>query len=280
LPNVNALSTGFSAPDREAVQSLLGKAFGDFRTHLDLLQESNDPEVVHQARVSWRRFKSAMHLFKPLLQKDGIPANDALQPMLKALSRLRDLDVARFQTLPKLSSAYLEGALAHTQEWERVTRVFASADRQQRLALRAVLREPVIQGTLKDISQWIAKLASHSELFVARDHADGALRSWARHRVRQMHRRMRKAKANADTAPSQHRVRILAKHVRYSIEMLRDVLPHKTAEKWHLEAINLQTRIGQTRDVVRANALARELELPSDIAERLQSIASSPTGHE
>jgi len=62
--------------------------------------------------------------------------------------------------------------------------------------------------------------------------------------------------------------------------MLRDVLPHKTAEKWHLEAINLQTRIGQTRDMVRANALARELELPSDIAERLQSISSSPTGHE
>lgn len=277
MPNANALSTGFSAPDRAAVQSLLGEAFRHFRTHLALLPKSSDPEMVHQARVGWRRFKSAMHLFKPLLQKDSIPAHAALKPMLKSLSRLRDLDVARFQTLPNLSRACLKETPMPAQDWRRLTRTFADADRQQRRAFRAELQMPDVQDTLNAVSQWIAELASHENLFVPRGNANGALHSWARRRVRQMHKTMRNARVHADTVQSQHRVRILAKRLRYSIEMLRDFLPHKAAEKWHLEAIELQTRIGQTRDMVRANALARELKVPPGIAERLQSKADTLT---
>jgi hypothetical protein len=59
--------------------------------------------------------------------------------------------------------------------------------------------------------------------------------------------------------------------------MLRDVLPHKLAREWHLEASELQTRIGQTRDLMRAASLALELKVPQSITVRLQSIANMQT---
>lgn len=274
MPNANALSTESSAPDWDAAQSILSDAFGHFRANLDLLQKSNDPEVVHQARVGWRRFKSAVHLFKPLLQKDGIPANATLQPVLKTLSRLRDLDVARFQTLPELSSVYMDGTAPRAREWERLRRIFADADRKQRLAILANLQDPDVQSTLENTSQWIAGLVSCGALSVSRGVANGEFRSWAKHRIRQMHKKLKVTKINSDTAQSQHRTRILAKRLRYSIEALSDVLPRKMARDWYLEASELQTRIGRTRDILRASTLAVELKVPKDIAQHLKDIAS------
>jgi CHAD domain-containing protein len=93
-----------------------------------------------------------------------------------------------------------------------------------------------------------------------------------------MHKDLRLATASANTAKRQHRTRILAKHLRYSIEMLRDVLPRKHAEKWYLEASNLQSRLGRTRDLLRASTLAEELQVSSAIAEHLQSIVNDRTG--
>jgi CHAD domain-containing protein len=256
-----------------AAQTLLGATFARFCTNLGRLRTSNAPDVVHQTRVDWRRFKSAMRLFKPILVKKHIPATAALQPMLKSLGRLRDLDVARYQTLPALAEAAL--ATDHTQEqaWRRITQTFARADRLQRKAARAALLEPEVARALADISQWIADMPTRDALFCAHDIGAADLRAWAKHRIAQLRKELSRAKQSADTEKHQHRIRICAKTLRYSIEMLEPALPHKQVKEWHREATQLQCGIGRGRDLVRAVSLTDELHLPSDLTEILRGIA-------
>lgn len=231
--------------------------------------------MVHVARVCWRRFKSALRLFKPLLHRAHLPAIEGLRPLLTALGRLRDLDVASYQTLPSLFDDHKDFPAVYQQEWARLIHSFVREDRQQRRAVRAVLQDPVVQRTLAAISQWLAELELRDEFFTSPKAAAGKLRPWAKRRVRQLHQRLSDAHKRAETAQSQHRTRILAKQLRYNIDMLHDVLPRKMTKDWYLQATNLQSRIGRTRDLLRASALARELNVPRDIAERLQYIISS-----
>jgi CHAD domain-containing protein len=85
---------------------MLREAFSQFETNLMVLRKSDDPEVVHQARVGWRRFRSALRLFKPALTDKARPLSLALPSLLNLLSELRDLDVAWHDTLPPLQEAY------------------------------------------------------------------------------------------------------------------------------------------------------------------------------
>jgi CHAD domain-containing protein len=254
---------------------MLADSFKSFLSNLVLLRTSNSPEVVHAARVCWRRFKSGMRLFLPVFHPHDLPPLEDLKPLLTSLSRLRDLDVARFQTLPGLSHACKTEFAVRDQDWNRLMLVFVQEDRRQRRLIRAVLLDPGIQNTLTEISQWLDDLKSRDELFASRKVARNELGAWAECRVRQLHKRLDDLSKRPETAKRQHQVRILAKQLRYNIDMLREVLPRKMTKKWYLRAADLQASIGKTRDILRAGTLAGEINVPSDIANRLQYITSN-----
>ena len=213
-----------------------------------------------------------MRLFKPILVKKHIPATSALKPMLKSLGRLRDLDVARYQTLPTLAEAFLATNRTLEPEWTRMTQIFARADRLQRKATRTALLEPEVDRALADISQWIADMSTCDTLFCQPRIGTADLRAWAQHRIAQLRKELSRAKQSADTEQHQHRTRICAKTLRYSIEMLEPALPHKQAKDWHREATQLQSGIGRGRDLVRAVTLAQELGVPTNVVQRLRSM--------
>uniref|UniRef100_UPI000C323B46 CYTH and CHAD domain-containing protein n=1 Tax=Macromonas nakdongensis TaxID=1843082 RepID=UPI000C323B46 len=73
--------------------------------NLEGLLLHDDPELVHQARVAWRRWRSVTRLLRPWLPP--APDTTALRPLLDQLGALRDLDVARHDTLPAWGQAYL-----------------------------------------------------------------------------------------------------------------------------------------------------------------------------
>ena len=80
-------------------------------------QGSDAPEVVHQARVGWRRLRSLARLFAPACAARPAPAAAALAPLLQSLGHLRDLDVARTQTLPALAAHYAQGGARQAAAW-------------------------------------------------------------------------------------------------------------------------------------------------------------------
>lgn len=71
----------------DTARAVLREMFGHFTCNLVALRQSDGPEVVHQARVAWRRFRSARRLFKPVLVGADMPSFEPLDPLLAKRTR-------------------------------------------------------------------------------------------------------------------------------------------------------------------------------------------------
>jgi len=266
------LTSKMTLPD--AAQRVLSEMFGQFTSNLNTLYSSDDPEVVHQARVGWRRFKSAWRLFRPLLAADGAPSPEPLQPLLSFVGELRDLDVARSETLPPLCDAYAAGNAQRLQKWQALMQNLEQAAKLQRKSVRYALETPAVGTTLLAITQWLEELPAQNRPGDDRPELEISLRRWARHGIVRLHKKMNLAYKDASAHPdSQHRARILSKRLRYGIEALRAVLPKQHTQRWLPRSTKLQTRIGASRDVLQAGALASKLEADPGLAEFLRGVA-------
>ena len=259
----------------EAARLVLREMFSQFTSNLMALYTSDDPEVVHQARVGWRRFRSAARLFKAAFATDPPPPWQALRPLLEALGELRDLDVACTETLPALAGAYGGGDAAREQAWQEWVATVARAAGVQRQAVRTALEQPIVGAALIAGTQWLEGVPVPGEPAgtLAQPPEEVPLRRWARHRLRRMRRRLQAAAKRADDAESRHRVRILAKRMRYAVEALGTLLPERRARRWHEQAAHMQASIGAARDVVQAGAIASRLGADREILAFLRGVA-------
>lgn len=260
-----ALNLLLSLP--EAASLILGEMFDQFTANLSLVLHSDDPEAVHQARVGWRRFRSALRLFKPVLAADALPALPDLPPLLQWLGELRDLDVANSETLPPLAMAYIAGNAQRAGAWQQMTETLQQAAISRRNAVREGLKQPAMGAGLLLVRQWLAGLSAISLP------ADASLQRWARRRVIRQHKQLKNAMADMGDLEQQHRVRILSKRMRYSIEALRSLLPVQRTEVWYQQAVALQTSLGSTRDVIQAGLLAEKWGANAGLAEFLRGVA-------
>ena len=267
-----ALAAGMTLP--LAAQLVLREMFCQFTSNLALLAQSDDPEVLHQARVGWRRFKSAVRLFKPALAADLLPDWQALQPLLAFIGQLRDIDVAQTETLPSLADAYRAGNAQRAQKWQAMLHSLSGAARRKRKAIAHALEVPAVGATLLGITQWLEDLPRQQG---PADHEAGEhrrpLRRWARQRVERLHRNMLRALADTAHPESLHRARILAKRLRYAIEALQPLLPRRHTQRWLAKAKKLQADIGSTRDLQQAGVLAARLKIDPGLAEFLRGVA-------
>jgi inorganic triphosphatase YgiF len=271
------LSSKLSLP--EAARCVLLEMFCQFTTNLNLMLSSDDPEVVHQARVGWRRFRSAWRLFKPVFAQGELPSWQALRVMLDLLGELRDLDVARIDTLPPLADTYTTGDEQRTAAWRAMNQTLIYAAQLQRTALRHALQEPAVGVSLLAITHWLESAPALTALNEAGLIQDETLRQWAKRRVTRLHKKFKLALKDANTtnatadANIQHRARILAKQMRYGIEAMDSLLPKKRSQRWLEQAIDLQTRIGASRDVVQAGVLVARLDVDRELMAFLRGVA-------
>ena len=143
-----------------AAGRVLGEMFGQFSTNLNALCRSDHPELLHQARVGWRRFKSGLRLFKSSLAADAIPSWQALQPLLGLMGALRDLDVALHDTLPPLAKAYTAGDARRVAAWEAMTKDLLQAATLQRQSVRYALQVPTVGAALLATAEWLESLSA------------------------------------------------------------------------------------------------------------------------
>lgn len=262
---------------RAMVRPVLGEMFAQFLANLNAARHSDAPELVHQARVGWRRFRGALRLFKPVVPVQTLPSWQGLQPLLTALGELRDLDVASTQTLPALKGAFVAGVAERAQPWQAVEQVFAQAAQQQRQAVRTALQAPCVGADLLAITLWLDAL-SRPEVWVdCPDFPEKAVRQWVRQRIKRLHAQWAKALRDTTHAESQHRARILAKRLRYNIEALSPLLPTR-AQRWLREASELQVGVGASRDFLQAGVLAGRLSVDRGVAEFLRGYAAGRAG--
>jgi inorganic triphosphatase YgiF len=266
-----ALTPEMSVP--EAAASTLREVFNHFNANLHTLLTSDDPEVVHQARVGWRRLKTALSLFKktPLVQT--VPPLQALKPLLKELGRLRDLEVANLQTLPMLANSYVGGSPKRKAHWHALQSALAQAAADQLQLVRDSLHDPATGVTLLALTEW---LESKHNVDAARGiavHKQTPLRPWALQRMERLRQQLKITLKKAPSPDNLHRARILAKRLRYAVDALRPVLPKRRARQWHRQSAQLQSAIGAERDLRQAIVIAKRLKAHSTMLKFLRAVA-------
>jgi CHAD domain-containing protein len=257
----------------QATQRVLREMFCQFTTNLGLLCSSDNSEVVHQARVGWRRFKSALRLFKMALANHVMPSWQALQPLLILLGEVRNFDVACTETLPPLGAAYAAPDARRARDWQRMELALIQACSDQRELARAALLQPGVGASLLEITQWLEELST----LVAPDpvafELKEPLRTWAKRRIKRLHDQLQLALLDSGDPDRLHRARIIAKRMRYSIEALQPLLPKKRSQRWHEQATELQLGIGAARDMGVAIALVDQLDLNPGLLDFLRGVA-------
>ena len=260
-----------------AAQTVLLEMFSQFITNVNTLRTSSEPEVVHQARVGWRRLKSAMRLCKPLLTDQPPPALDSLQPLLSCLGEWRNTGVALNETLPPLTNAYTAGDEPRTQTWNNVMQALQDAATLQGKAVRYALQAPAVGATLLTMTEWLENLHPHPRLAALDAGSERhlpPLKRWAHKRIKQLHQQLQRARRDSHTLEDQHRVRLLAKRLRYAIEALEPLLASRVTKRWLPLAQQLQTDMGATRDLAQCIELVRALDSDRALVEFLRGVAA------
>ena len=143
----------------------------------------------------------------------------------------------------------------------------------QRSLVRSELARPAVVATLLALTEWVDGLSG-----VKQDEAFATvpLQRWARQRLADWHVRFKaafKASRHGANPEQQHRVRILAKRLRYGVDALGFLLPAQRSRRWRQQAAEVQTKLGATRDLLQARALAANVAAEDDILEFLRGLA-------
>jgi inorganic triphosphatase YgiF len=259
-----------------AAQRTMGEMFDQFTRNLAGLCHADHPELVHQARVAWRRWRSATRLFAPWLKT--LPPREGLRPLLQALGQLRDLDVTLHDTLPLWLPAYVGNDAAREQQADTAQLALAQAADAHRAQVRQWLERPATGAALLELAAWLHDLEVDGTASASEDQREADVR-WARRRLNKLQHRLERSLAVCESMPDDevqwHQARLLAKRTRYSLEALQTLLPARKGRRWLREATRVQTRIGADRDLLQASALVHALGLAEGLAEFLRGVAAA-----
>jgi len=245
VPPTKAAARGFIAAleadmaSSVALRAIVAHGLDVMLANTAALRDVHAPEYVHQARVALRRMRSAVRL----LDRKHEDFLEALALELRWAARLlgaaRDWDVLVTQTLPELFATApreLRGELKATLARAQAKRDAARADvlgalgtaRFARLALRLqawTLTSPPKGRTLKRLAPRALGKA-HRRLFDA-------------------------AQFFVALSPERrHRVRILAKRLRYALDVMAVALPREATERYVAALAELQDILGELNDRV------------------------------
>lgn len=252
--------------------TVLRESFLQFTANLYTLRSSDAPEVLHQARVGWRRFKSNLKLFRKLIDDSTLPSLAPLKPLLRRLTELRDLEVAATEVFPVYADAYQTGDAQRTQQWSHLEEALRRAIAEQREGLRTILMDPAIGCTLVQMLRWLETGVFDTGLRPDA-HKQRGVNQWASKRMAHLAELLKSLPKRSRDVLVQHRRRILAKRLRYGVEVLQPLLPRKHARRWLESAMRFQNRIGVERDLVQAIATAQRLDAAQGLIQFLRGVA-------
>lgn len=264
------LDSGSSLADMPG--RLVRSALWQMYANLLLSTESDEAELVHQARIGWRRLRSSCRLLRAMDDLPAPPPVEPLHALIDQLRELRDVDVAGYEILPRLGALTPGGIAADDQEWRRLCAALEAEARAHRAVLRRLLVNSAVGEALWELVLWLLQLRDLGQRVPAHTRDGELLAQWARHHVGRIHRAFRRAQVRCRDAETRHRARIWAKRLRYASEDFGNLLPD-TAKKWRKKASLLQSRLGEQRDLQTAAALA-ERHGAARIASRIRQLAA------
>jgi CHAD domain-containing protein len=231
---------------------------------LDPAVRRDEPDSVHQMRITTRRLRATLQAFPMVLS--GMPTAH-LRAELKWLGRVlgeaRDAEVLdeHFQT--ELADTPVELVLGPAKA--RVTAHFAPRQAAARSAVLEALGSARYFGLLDELDRVLDRLSRTAS---ATGPADEILPGAIAHAYRRTRRRMRRA---GRTPPggardvALHEARKAAKRARYAAEAVRPAFGKK-ARRFTKRMKAIQSVLGDHQDAVTAAAVAREIGVSAHLA--------------
>ena len=243
----------------DALRAVLRHGLAIVVTNADALRGGAAGEHLHQARVALRRMRSALRLFDP--DSGDLPPDlrQQLAWLARALGEARDWDVIVDETLPSVLAALGPPADGSGRRLLKAAR--RAHDRALARAVVAVSSRRYARLVL-DLARWTMAPAPEGSPAV-QVLAAGML-------DRAADRLFAKARSYARLAPrDRHRVRILAKRLRYALDLLASTLPAHGASDYIDSLADLQDSLGELNDAHAAVELLRDRVDDRDTAKAL-----------
>ena len=208
-----------------------------------------DPEGIHQFRVAIRRLRAALRAFKPMLpyaSRKGF--NGELRWFQQRLAPARDWHVFLDESLPSIIGGNTEGNVAtHLRRLARRERREGLADADSVLDSRRYAR------LLLQFQRWLAHLPGECDEGILQK----PLTRFARQVLDAAHKDLLRCDAGFArmSGAELHRLRILAKKLRYAAEFFRSLYPDAGASAYIRSLAKLQDRLGRINDAEVARQL-------------------------
>ncbi len=242
----------------QAFQAIATNCLTHMQANDQGVAETHDVESVHQMRVGMRRLRSALSMFKELLQ---LP--EALQLELDWLSKelgdARDWDVLAGTTLPGLVNAMPEPA-----QIDGVRQAASAKAKEHHVAAAAAVGSPRYTRLMLSVARWVRTMGWHEDA-AAMEKAGKRLQQpvtkFARQILRRDQRRLRTRAKNlrAATPEARHRVRIAAKKTRYAAEFFGSLFKPRMVRPYIEGLTGLQDELGFLNDAAVADRLLAEV---------------------
>ncbi|MDB5361049.1 MAG: hypothetical protein JWO51_2346 [Rhodospirillales bacterium] len=239
---------GREMPVDRAVKIVLVTALGGLLANLAPTLQGG-VEGLHQLRVSLRRLRADLVLFKPLLDTDQARrANDALRRMGRILGDARDWDVFALETLPTIA--------AKGRTWPHLLLQPAEIKRKAvRATVEDILLGPELTALVLSLAAWIERGLSADDGPVRRV-AAGLLDRVAR-KARKRGKHLRRL-----DGPELHAVRKSMKKLRYAVAALAPLFDKRDVARYLDDCKSLQKLLGRINDAAAAERLAAETVSP------------------
>jgi triphosphatase len=218
-----------------ALRTVVSHGLAVLTTNVEMLLRYDDPEYVHQARVALRRVRSAIRLFDREHRDVPQLLADELQWFARTLGEARDWDVIADQTLPSLAEGIGIDAT-------KPLVVQADARRRQaRENIRNAARSARYAALVLNGERWCMTPAPAGAELLA-DAAAPALQ-------RASKKLFKAARFFAALTPARrHQVRILAKRLRYALDLFSVALPKQATARYTNALAELQDVLGELND--------------------------------
>ena len=249
-PEVDPVAVSTASTAGEVIRYMIASAVASLMRHDPGVRLGDDLEDVHRARVATRRLRSQLRTFRPLLEPSwSNPLREELRWLADGLGTVRDKQVMSQRLRNRAVTLSPDDAAAVAELADELWGESEEARARLILDMRS-------DRYLDLIERLVESARSPALTREAQQRASTVLPSLARRDWK----RLRRGIARLPSTPADaelHRVRILAKRLRYASEAATEVVG-KPAAKLAEAATSLQDLLGDHQDSVTARAWLRE----------------------
>lgn len=246
------------ATAEQALRDIIGSCLDQLIDNEPCVSGTKDPEGIHQMRVSLRRMRSALKLFRKLLPADQYDEIvDELRWLTSVLGPARDWDV--------FSTEIVGPVLAYLPEHEGLGILQRRADVRRGRARRSAregVGSPRFTELVLTLGQWMAESAwRRQDLSENSARLFAPARDFAAESLTKRFKKVRKLGKRIETlpVPERHQLRIEVKKLRYATEFFGSLFDRSDVKSFTKSLASLQDDLGYLNDVAVAAHLAGEV---------------------